>query len=334
MSLTDSKDVERWWCEPRQVDTVSPVSLWLSVLLAIVVGIFGVAAAGLAYQLSVRRARSELDSLITEVRRSASEARRAGESQYLVEAEKAFLTGVGPASGQVIEVVHDLADGLSALFDADAADDPSRICSDWYYRQTLIWLMIRPFAWLEVLRRVQSRLDQTLNTDAVSNHHRFLIACHFFEWSFSSLRIFDGIEYNPRAEAAHLFHSTLRLAAESTVITVDGSARCMSYSEFLSKFGEFRFTWLGALDDLLSGMADDSDVADLRRVRLLTVYVACCSLRKHFPIAYRPGPAVPVIVDLRFVRNPVLRDRAQEQLTAWLEFYESRIRCDSKAQSP
>jgi hypothetical protein len=310
------------------------MSLLLTVLLAIVVGIFAVAVAGLAYLFSVRRARAELESGLKEVRLSASRARRTGEAQYLVQAEKAFLVGVGPASGQVIEVVHDLADGLSALFDADAAVDPSRICSDWYYRRTLVWLMIRPFAWLEVLRRRQSRLDQMLNTEAVRNHYRFLTACNFFEWSFSSLRIFDGIDYDPRAETAHLFNSTIRLAGESTVITVDGSERCMSYSEFLSKFGEFRFTWLGALDDLLSGMADDSDVADLRRVRLLTVYVACCSLRKHFPIPYRPGPAVPVVVDLRFVRNPVLRDRVQEQLTAWLEFYESRIRSDPTAQSP
>jgi type II secretory pathway pseudopilin PulG len=310
------------------------MSLWPTVVLAIIVGIVAVAASALAYLFSVRRARAELESGLKEVRLSASRARRTGESQYLVEAEKAFLVGVGPASGQVIEVVHDLADGLSALFDADAAVDPSRICSDWYYRRTLIWLMIRPFAWLEVLRRRQSRLDQMLNTEAVRNHYRFLTACNFFEWSFSSLRIFDGIDYNPRAETAHLFYSTIRLAGESTVITVDGSERCMSYSEFLSKFGEFRFTWLGALDDLLSGMADDSDVADLRRVRLLTVYVACCSLRKHFPIPYRPGPAVPVMVDLRFVRNPVLRDRVQEQLTAWLEFHESRIRSDPTAQSP
>ena len=101
----------------------------------------------------------------------------------------------------------------------------------------------------------------------------------------------------------------------------------MSYSEFLSKVGEFRFTWLGPLDELLSGMADDSDVADLRRVRMLTVYVACCSLRKHFPLPYRPPPAMPVVVDLQFVRNAVLRDGLQEHLTAWLEFYESRICC-------
>jgi hypothetical protein len=309
------------------------VSLWPNVLLAIVAGTFAVVAASLAYLFSVRRARTELDSRLKEVRGTASEARRTGESQYILEAEKAFLAGVGPASGQVIEVVHDLTNTLSALLDSDAAVDPSRICSDWYYRQTLTWLMIRPFAWLEVLRRRQSRLDQMLNTAAVRNHYRFLTACHFFEWSFSSLRIFDGIDYNPRAETAHLFHSTIRLAGESTVITADGSERCMSYSEYLSRFGEFRFTWLGAFDDLLSGMADESDVADLRRVRLLTVYVACCSLRKHFPIPYRPSPAVPVIVDLRFVRDPVLRDRVQEQLTAWLEFYEGRIRCDPKSQS-
>ncbi len=310
------------------------MSWWPSVLLAMVAGTFAVVTAGLAYLFSVRRARTELDSRLEEVRRTASGPCRTGESEYILESEKAFLAGVGPASGQVIEVVHDLTDALSALLDSDAAVDPSLICSDWSYRQTLTWLMIRPFAWLEVLRRRQSQLDQLLNTAAVRNHYRFLTACHFFEWSFSSLRIFDGIDYNPRVETAHLFHSTIRLAGESIVSTADGAERCMSYSEYLSKFGEFRFTWLGAFDDLLSGMADESDVADLRRVRILTVYVACCSLRKHFPIPYRPAPAVPVIVDLRFVKNPVLRDTVQEQLTAWLEFYENRIRCDPKSQSP
>ena len=264
---------------------------------------------------------------------SASETHATAESQYRLEAEKTFLVGVGPASGQVIEAVHDLTDVLSALFDKDAAVDPSLVCSDWHYRQTLIWLMIRPLAWLEILRRRQSQLDQTLNTEATRNHYRFLTACHFFEWSFSSLRIFDSVAYNPRGETAHLFYSTVRLAGESTVVIDDGSERCISYSEFLSKFGEFRFTWLGPLDELLSGMADDSDVADLRRVRMLTVYVACCSLRKHFPLPYRPTPAMPVVVDLRFVRNAVLRDGLQEHLTAWLEFYESRIRCNSRSPS-
>ena len=268
------------------------------------------------------------------MRPSASGAHRTGESQNVPDAEKAYLMAVAPASGQVIEVVHDLTDALSALLDAAAAVDPSRICSDWYYRRTLTWLMVQPFAWLEVLRRRQSQLDKTLNTAAVRDHYRFLAACHFLEWSFSSLRIFDGIAYNPRAETAHLFHTTIRLAGESTVITVDGSDRCMSYSEYLSKFGEFRFTWLGPFDDLLGGMADDSDVADLRRVRILTVYIACCSLRKHFPVQHRPPVAEPVIVDLRFVRNPVLRDTVQEHLTDWLEFYEKRIRCDPQSKSP
>lgn len=310
------------------------MSLWPSVLPAIVAGSFAVVAAALAYLFSVRRARRELDSRLKDVRLSVPEVPRAGESQDILDAEKAYLVAVGPASGQVIEVVHDLTDALSALLDAAAAVDPSRICSDWYYRRTLTWLMVQPLAWLEVLRRRQSRLDNTLNTAAVRDHYRFLAACHFFEWSFSSLRIFDGIQYNPSAETAHLFQSTIRLAGESTVITVDGSERCMSYSEYLSKFGEFRFTWLGAFDDLLGGMADDSDVADLRRVRLLTVYIACCSLRKHFPIPHRPPVAEPVIVDLRFVRNPELRDRVQEHLTDWLEFYESRIRCDPQSKSP
>ncbi|MFZ2033038.1 MAG: hypothetical protein WAW53_04705 [Candidatus Dormiibacterota bacterium] len=303
-------------------------------MLAIVAGSVAVAAAALAYLFAVRRARKELDRRLADMKLLAPGAHRNAESQALPDAEKAYLMAVGPASGQVIEVVHDLTDALSALLDAAAAADPSRTCSDWYYRRTLTWLMVQPFAWLEVLRRRQSRLDKTLNTAAVRDHYRFLAACHFLEWSFSSLRIFDGIDYNPRAETAHLFHTTIRLAGESTVITVDGSDRCMSYSEYLSRFGEFRFTWLGPFDDLLGGMADDSDVADLRRVRILTVYIACCSLRKHFPVPYRPPVAEPVIVDLRFVRNPVLRDRVQEHLTNWLEFYEKRIRCDPQSKSP
>jgi hypothetical protein len=303
------------------------------VLPALLAGALAIGAASFAYGLSLRRARAELDDRIKGERPSAVEAAAAAEAQYRIESEKAFLAEVGPASGQVIEAVHDLTDVLSALFDKDAAVDASVICSDWHYRQTLIWLMIRPLAWLEILRRRQSQLDQTLNTAAARDQYRFLTACHFFEWSFSSLRIFDSVAYNPRGETAHLFYSTVRLAGESTVVTDDGSERCMSYSEFLSNFGEFRFTWLGPLDELLGGMADDSDVGDLRRVRLLTVYVACCSLRKHFPMPYRPPPAMPVIVDLRFVRNAVLRDGVQEQLTAWLEFYESRIRCDPRSQS-
>lgn len=298
---------------------------------ALLAGAFAIGAASFAYVLSLRRARAELDGRIKEQRLSAFEAPAAAEAQYRLETEKAFLAGVGPASGQVIETVHDLTDGFSALFDTTTAADPAQMCSDWHYRQTLIWLRIRPLAWIEVLRRRQSRLDQTLNTAAVRNHHRFLTACHFYEWSFSSLRIFDGIDYDPRKETAHLFYSTVRLAAEATVVTEDGSQRCMSYSEFLPKFGEFRYTWLGAFDDLLSGTADESDIADLRRVRLLTVYVACCSLRRHFPTPYRPPPEAPVIVNLRWVRNPVLRDRVQEQLTAWLEFYESRIRSDPRS---
>jgi hypothetical protein len=303
-------------------------------LLAIVAGSVAVAAATLAYLFAVRRARKEFDRRIENMKLLAPGADRNGESQAVPDAEKAYLMAVGPASGQVIEVVHDLTDALSGLLDAAAGVDPSRICSDWYYRRTLTWLMVQPLAWLEVLRRRQSRLDKTLNTAAVRDHYRFLAACHFLEWSFSSLRIFDGIDYNPRAETAHLFHTTIRLAGESTVITVDGLDRCMSYSEYLSRFGEFRFTWLGPFDDLLGGMADDSDVADLRRVRILTVYIACCSLRKHFPVPYRPPVAEPVIVDLRFVRNPVLRDRVQDHLTNWLEFYEKRIRCDPQTKSP
>jgi hypothetical protein len=301
---------------------------------ALLAGALALGAASFAYRLSLRRALAELDVRIKGERQSAPETPSTAESQYRLEAEKTFLAEVGPASGQVIEAVHDLTDVLSALFDKDAGVDPSLICSDWHYRQTLIWLMIRPLAWLEILRRRQSQLDQTLNTAATRNHYRFLTACHFFEWSFSSLRIFDTVAYNPRGETAHLFYSTVRLAGESTVITDHGLERCMSYSEFLSKFGEFRFTWLGPLDELLSGMADDSDVADLRRARLLTVYVACCSLRKHFPMPYRPPPAMPVTIDLRFVRNAVLRDGVQEQLTAWLELYESRIRCDLRSEPP
>ena len=250
---------------------------------ALLAGAFAIGAAGFAYVLSLRRARAELDDRVKEQWLSALGAPAAAEAQYRLETEKAFLAGVGPASGQVIETVHDLTDGFSALFDTTTTADPAQMCSDWHYRQTLIWLLIRPLAWIEVLRIRQSRLDQTLNTAAVRNHHRFLTACHFYEWSFSSLRIFDGIDYDPRKETAHLFYSTVRLAAEATVVTEDGSQRCMSYSEFLPKFGEFRYTWLGAFDDLLSGTADESDIADLRRVRLLTVYVACCSLRRHFP---------------------------------------------------
>ncbi len=309
------------------------MSLWPTVVAAVVAGSFAVVAATLAYLFAVRRARMDLERRLKNVSPSAPGAHHTDESHVVPEAEKAYLMAVGPASWQVIEVVHDLTEALSALLGAPAAVDPSQMCSDWYYRRTLTWLMVQPFAWLEVLRRTQSRLDTTLNTAAVRDHYRFLAACHFFEWSFSSLRIFDGVDYNPRAETAHLFHSTIRLAGESTVTTVDGSERCISYSEYVSKFGEFRFTWLGPFDDLLGGIADDSDVADLRRVRLLTVYIACCSLRKHFPAPHRPPVAEPVIVDLRFVRNPLLRDRVQGHLTDWLEFYERRIRCDAKSQA-
>jgi hypothetical protein len=299
------------------------------VVPALLAGAFAIAAASFAYALSLRRARADLDDRIRDQRLSVFESAASAEAEYRLETEKTFLAGVGPASGQVIETVHDLTDRLSALFDTITAD-PAQMCTDWHCRQTLIWQMIRPLAWIEVLRRRRSRLDQTLNTAAVRNHHRFLTACHFYEWSFSSLRIFDGIDYDPSKGTAHLFYSTIQLAADATVVTEDESQRCMSYAEFLAKFGEFRYTWLGAFDDLLAGTAEESDIADLRRVRLLTVYVACCSIRRHFPIPYRPPPEAPVIVNLRWVRNPVLRDRVQEQLTAWLGCYETRIRGDPR----
>jgi hypothetical protein len=80
-------------------------------------------------------------------------------------------------------------------------------------------------------------------------------------------------------------------------------------------------------------MADESDAGDLRRARLLTVYVACCSLRRHFPIPHRGPPVTPVIVDLRGVKNAILRERVRKQLSAWLEFFDSQIRCDPTSPS-
>jgi hypothetical protein len=107
---------------------------------------------------------------------------------------------------------------LSVVFDTDNPVDLSAICADWYYRRTLIWVVVRPFGWLEVLRRQQGRLDLTLRTRSVREHYRFLTACHFFEWSFSNLRIFDGIDYNPRQETAHLFYSTVRMADRTPLL--------------------------------------------------------------------------------------------------------------------
>ncbi len=301
------------------------MGLWPTIWPALAAGAVALVAAAVAHVWSVRRARAELDRRVAEIRRAAADAYRTGEARYRRAAEKRFLAGVGPASGQIIEVVHDLTDGLSEVFDEHAAVELSAIASDWYYRRALIWLMVRPFAWLEVLRRRQSRLDLTLDTPAVRKHYRFLAACQFLEWSFSSTQIFDGIDYDARGEAAHLLYSTLRLAGEDTVVTADGVERCMTYSEFVPAIGRFRYTWLGAFEDLIRGVADESEVGDLRRVRLLTVYVACCSLRRHFAIPARAVPAAPVVVNLRWVRNTELRGSMQERLTAWLELYERLI---------
>lgn len=298
----------------------------LTVLPAIVAGILALVASLVSFLLSTRAARRDFASKLDQVRLEASESRRTVLQQYRLDAEREFLAAVGPASGQVVEAIHDLTDRLFQFFGAHSARAPAWLEQDGYYRRTLIWLMVRPLGWLEVLRRRQTRVDPTIGTPAIAEHQRFLTACHFFERSFSSLRVFEGLGYDASSSTAHLFYGTVRQASEATVTSSDGTLSCITYTEFLERLPVFREPWLGEFERILAGVSEKGKDADLRRARLAAIYVASCFVCAKFPISYRPEPEPKSAVHRLWTpANPPDGAAMKQKLIEWIDQYETRL---------
>lgn len=291
------------------------MTVWLGPLIS---GLFALVVAYASYRFAVRKSKIDLVARLQEVDATARQARLTAQEQYRLDAEKAFLAAVRPASGQVVETIHDLTDRM-CNFTSSYHIARSWLASDGYYRRTFAWFLACPFAWLEILRRKRTQLDQTLGP-VVEEHYRFLQFCHLFERSFSSTGLFEGFDYDASSSTAHFFSGTLRTAAEDLIVVSGDQERCMTFSDFGDNMERFRPRWLGEVEEFLSGLSETATVAgQLRLARVVAIYSACCQFDQRYPISYRPQLSVDqafACADL--IPDAHIRDTISRNLSDWL----------------
>ena len=199
---------------------------------------------------------------------------QSAQTQYRFNALLKYNEQVKAPMGQVVESIHDAGDRLFSLLSDSSGEKRQWTEHESYFRQSFVWLLVRPLAWMEVLRARRTNLDLGIESIA-GEDQRFQGLCRIYEISLHRAQLFAGTGYREGEATAHVFAGDLRRMAE-VVIQRDGQ-RPIRYAAFVEKFcgAGPRAQELAPMRSLVSNLGDGSSMAQFKLARLLSVYVAC-----------------------------------------------------------
>ena len=264
-----------------------------AIIAAIVTGFFALIVAivsgYVSYVTATRASKRDLETRLLEARESGVQDRETAEKQYQLQAMRTFREVVGGPKSQIIEAVHDLSDRLRRFLSEEQPrewTDSTRTGSSGYYRRSFVWLVVRPFVWLEILRRNMVYLDQTLGS-LVEDELRFLMHCHLLELSLTDVALFSDTDYDPEVASAHVFAGSLRAAAEQWIRCSDSRLVCIVYNEFEKDEDEKGVSQAEDVEQIVSDLHIQGRDTDFKLARLVALYCAANSLLSQFSLPFR-----------------------------------------------
>lgn len=250
-----------------------------AIVASAISGVIAIVVAVLAGWLSYTQA-------LKQVREGGRESRATAEREYQLQAMKNFREVTGGPKSQIIESVHDLSDRLRGFLSREQAWDWTE--TDGYYRRSFVWLIIRPFVWIEILRRRMVYLDQTLG-ELVEDELRFLRYCRLLEDALTSPGLFLNTDYDRAHSEAHIFSGNLRATAERFAITEDsGRLVCMRFHKFDEAMCEPGVHgYVADVERLVSNLHVEDHLSAFRRARLVAMYCATSAFLQHYHLPFR-----------------------------------------------
>ena len=282
-------------------------------MTAIVSGVFAVIVAGVSGISAYLLGKRNLNQRLAELKESGSQDRATAEREYQLQAMKTFREAVGGPKSQIIEAVHDLSDRLRRFLSREQPWEWTDSRSTGYYRPSFTWLVVRPFVWIEILRRRMVYLDQMLG-DLVEEELRFFGYCRLLERALTEAGLFRGTTYDANVSSAHVFAGTLRATAEELIVRDGSNFTCMNAVEFdRDEDGRGR-SCAAAIEEVLSDLHRDS-AKDYRVARLIALYCATNSLLQGFHLPFREHETVSE--SLRYVE--LVPDQIQDAIRSNLQ---------------
>ena len=243
-----------------------------------------IVAAMLSYWFGTRTLKYELNNRLAELRESGTQDRATAEREYQLQAMKTFREAVGGPKSQIIEAVHDLSDRLRRFLSGEQSWDWT--ADSGYYRRSFTWLTIRPFVWMEILRRSMVYLDQTLG-ELVEGELRFLGYCRLLERAVTEAALFRNTNYDPNVASAHVFAGSLRAIAEQLIKDDNSGLICMGYREFDEESTSPGISCAGDVERIISDLGTDGPGSSFKLARLVALYCATNALLEHFALPFR-----------------------------------------------
>jgi hypothetical protein len=205
--------------------------------------------------------------------------------EYELQAMKTFRETVGGPKSHIVETVQDLVLALSRLlpliFDGRRWDLGANTEG---YRRYLVWRIVRPYVWIEILNRSMLHLDRTLG-DWVKDELRFLGYCRLLERAATQKEIFSEADYH-LPEWGHIWGGELDELIEQLIVNEGNTNTCVTQTKFMKdKVGNDKV--LAIANMFLKPVGEeDGLLRDLRRARLVTIYGASNLFLEEFRLPY------------------------------------------------
>lgn len=218
---------------------------------------------------------------------------RTARSQYTWTAYQKLADTLGGPTGQVLDAANEfhrriknLEQRLSTQIKQKAMNEE---LDSWlenptnYYYRSFIYRFVRLAAWSEAVKRITPRVDLFIPEAIV--YWRFLQVLQFIRETATSVRLFEGMEYDDSREHAHIFSGTWSKMAQRITKEVSlGQFYVLSDFEFEEKFHEI-YESLESVIYVLKQLdiPDEKDNSwSLRWARIKAVHYSCALLLANF----------------------------------------------------
>ena len=243
----------------------------------------GVVSATVSYLFGRLTLRTQLENRLKELRQTAEQDREKAIREYTFQAMKSFRETVGGPKSQIIEAVQNqssfLLTFLPRIFIGQRWD---RLSSDQSYRRYVLWELLRPYVWIQILDRSMLDLDKTLAW--VRDELRFVGYCRLLMRAATEKEIFGDADYHYPVWG-HLWEGDINELMEQLIVTEGPASRCISQGEFMKGRGD---PYVNNMAEHFLRLTQDEEDAfrDLRRARLVAIDSAANMFLEKFGLPY------------------------------------------------